>query len=142
MQIILSHAERDNNGFKINDIYFHTFRCLGTTTELLEFCIKAITDESDCYYYGETKEDDFSGDVMLSRYSMIFVKTSTDEAVFPATEFAKAVTLAIASDIDAWTIPGYNSSFPEAAAEVHSCNQGRYEKLENLLSELKLRNRL
>lgn len=136
MQITFNHSAEEDNGFTINGLFFRTFRCLGTATELLIFCKDAITKETESYYDGETKDEDFTGDNMHSAAGQIIVNIEAGEATFPARDFAKAAALAIASDTDAWTIPGYGSLNKEGVEEVHSCNRRRYAELGDLATEI------
>ena len=137
MQITFNHLEKEDNGFTINGHFFRTFRCLGTATELLMFCKDAITKENDIYYDGETKDEDFTGDNMHASAGQITVRFDCGEATYPVKDFAKAAALAIASDTDAWTIPGYAVLNQEGVAAIHACNRRRYTKLGDLITELR-----
>lgn len=136
MQITINHAKDNDNGFTIDGTFFRTFRCLGTTIEFLSFCKEAIAEKTESYYDGETKDNDFTGDHMHAANGNITITTDKAEAVFSAKEFAKAAAIAVASNTDAWTIPGYNALNEEGVAEVHACNRRRYTELGDLVTEL------
>ena len=135
MQIAISHEKDNDNGFTIDGTFFRTFRCLGTTVELLKFCKDAVNGE-ETEYLGETEEEDLTGDSFEATAGRITATINSEVRSYDASAFAKAVALAVASDPDVWTVHGYDALNEEGIAEVHRSNKTTYTILGDLVTEL------
>jgi hypothetical protein len=103
--------------------------------ELLKFCKDAVNGE-ETEYLGETEEEDLTGDSFEAATGKVTATINGKAHSYDASAFAKAVALAVASDPDVWTVPGYDSLNEDGIAEVHRSNKSTYTTLGDLITEL------